>query len=473
MSRSGVAVAPRRLIITLAIYSLVLLAAALTLPLRIPEVLQIAATRYVSAAGFFGWNAQAPASAPLNPMAQLPFVLLGGHTRLGARLVSIVFAVAACYLFVRLAKRIPLERPYWALLLFMLWPLHFELSFEGRQFEQALFLLVLATELFFRLIARPRVVSALLYAGCLTLCLYTDRYSFLPAIGYQLFLQRFADRAQERRAMWHALPATAIPALLFLPYALWAHNLVNPDWVALISPPTATTVYLRALRGLAPEHWASYLLCVLLLIGLIAGASISFRVSGGAISKRIRLFVLSGGVLGTIILALVLDIWLSEPFTPAQLLWTLPAVVILLSAALEWLGKRSSFRPVAVAATILFLLVCVIADAEYLLFPEGATAREDLQAIAADVPGQLSGDACVVFVSERLSRALFLAFKPQLASHECLTFFHSRIVLASHPYVRPDQQRDAEYYFTGLNMVETKRIRVGGGEIAVMEQRGQ
>ncbi len=52
-----------------------------------------------------------------------------------------------------------------------------------------------------------------------------------------------------------------------------------------------------------------------------------------------------------------------------------------------------------------------------------------------------------------------------------MNFFHSHIVLASHPYVRKDQQEDAESYFRGLNFVEVKRIRAGGGQIIVMDQR--
>ncbi len=471
ISRSAGASTPTRLRVTFVSYALVLLAAALSIPLRIPEVLQIAAVSDLSPSKFFGWIAQAPASAPLHPLVQLPFLLAGGHSRLAARFVSLVFAVAACYLFLRLAKRIPLQQPYAALLLFMMLPVHFELAFEAAQFEQALFLVVLATMCFFRLVSRPSVNTALLYAGCLALCLYTDRYSFLPAIGYLLFLLRFINRPQERRTIWYALAATAAPVLLFLPYALWAHTQVNPDWLEGPPAPATGLVSLRALRSVAAQRWAAYLLSVLLAAGVMAGAWSSFRLTTGTIAKRIRLFALTGGVVTTIVIALTVDIFLGERFQSSHLLWAAPAIVILLFAGLEWLTKRRDLRPFGLAATIPLLAVCAAADAQYLLPPPDSSRREDLQATAASVPGQLQGDSCVVFVSERFSRALFLVFEPELARHECLDFFHSRIVLAIHPYVTLDQQQDAESYFRGLDLVETNRLYAGGGRVVVMQQK--
>ena len=456
--------------ITFAAYGLLLLVAALSIPLRIPEVLQIAPIRDFSLPKYLGWIAQAPGSSPLNPLLQVSLLVAGGPSRFAARCLSVVFAVAACYLFLRLVRRIPLERPYWALLIFMLLPAHFELSFLSRPFEQALFLLVLATECFFRMVSRPHVRTALFYAVCLTLCLYTDRYSFLPAIGYLLSLLRFVYRAQERRALWYALAATAVPLLLFLPYAFWARTQVNADWFIGPAASLSGIVYVRALRSLAEERWATYILSVLLTVGIIVGSGTSFRVTGGAITKRIRLFALSGGICSTIVLAISLDISQGEPFTSAQVLWITPALVILICAGLEWLVKVPGLRRVTVVAIGLLVAICAAADAHFLIQGLGSAPREDIQAVAAAVPGQLTGNSCVVFVSEQFSKSLFLLFQPELASRECLDFFHERIVLASHPYVRPDQQQDAESFFHGLDMMETRRLRAGGGQIVVMQQ---
>src|SRR5579875_2930506 len=155
---------------TAAAYALALLAGILTIPLRVPEILQIAADANFTFSKFLGWIPQAPGSAPLNYFLQLPFVLVGGDSRFAVRLVSFICALAAAYLFLRLAKRVPLQRPYWALLLFLALPLHLLFATDGRPFEQGLFLLLLATDWFFRLIDKPGFLTGSIYTAVLTLC---------------------------------------------------------------------------------------------------------------------------------------------------------------------------------------------------------------------------------------------------------------------------------------------------------------
>ncbi len=220
------------LILIIAAYSLVLLIAALRLPLRIPEMLQLIATHQHSFSSILGWIAQAPASSPLNYFVQLPFVLVLNNTPLGARLPSLLFALGSCYLFFRLAKRVPLESPYLALAIFLLLPVHYRFATEGRPPEQALFFLLLATNTYFDLLKAPKILTAGLYGALLVLCLYTDRSSYLPAVGYMLFLLAFVNRIHERRVLWFALPTTVIPVLLFFPYYWWARPQVNPNWLA-------------------------------------------------------------------------------------------------------------------------------------------------------------------------------------------------------------------------------------------------
>jgi len=97
-------------------------------------------------------------------------------------------------------------------------------------------------------------------------------------------------------------------------------------------------------------------------------------------------------------------------------------------------------------------------------------STEDVRAEAEAIPAALQGDSCVVFVSEQLSKPLFLVFQPELARHECTNFAHHRVVLASHPYVREEQQQDVESYFQALNFAPVKRIRLGGGQVLVLDQ---
>ncbi len=262
----------------IAAYAALLLAAILTIPLRVPEILQMAGSVHFSIRGFTAWTVTSPDIAPLHYFLQLPFLLVLGHSRLAARLLTYFFALGACSLFLEIVRDLRAQFPYFALLLFMLLPAHLLSATEARPHEQALFLLLVATLFYFRLIAQPSVRLALLYGGSLLLCLFTDADSYLPAIGYLLFLFRFVSRPQERRALWFALPATAAPWLLFLPYYLWAHPQVNPDW-PLSSPAVTegTFTYLQALRGFPAPDWIAYVTFPLIAAVILASLAATWN----------------------------------------------------------------------------------------------------------------------------------------------------------------------------------------------------
>jgi hypothetical protein len=461
--------------VLLGAYALLLLIAVLLIPLRIEELLNLLASQQHSLGGFLSWIPKAPGSSPLYYLVQFPIVLALGVSRLGARLPSLLLALASCYLFLRLVKTIPLRRPYLALAVFSLLPTEYRAGTEGLPLELALCLLLVATLLFLQLIRTPTLRLSAWYAGALALCLYSDRFSFLPAIGYVLFLFAFVNRAHERRVIWFLLPATAAPVLVFLPYYFWTHPLTDPNWLSPPLPPgTPSSIYLQALRNFAGGGVTGYVLSCLLIAGLFAGAWSLFRAAPGAPprapvpSRTISIFCLFGGAAATIALVLVLDIWNRYPFLAAQVLWAIPAAVVCTFTALERFASLRTRARWTTGAAAALIALSLVTDAQY-----ATTSTENLREVARLIPSQLRGDSCVVFVSERLSRNLFLLVDPDLRGRECGNFFHGRVVLASHAYVTPFQQEDAESFFRGLNFVEVKRVRAGGGQIIVMDTAGE
>lgn len=449
----------------LAAYALLLAIGIGVLPLRIPEALQMIGALRHSVALFFAWIPQAPGSAPLNYIVQLPSVLLLGASRWGARLPSLLFGVASCYLFWRIAKRIPLRWPNLALAVFAVLPSHYMAATDGLPAEQALFLLLLATEFFFRLIDAPSVQWAVWYGVALTLAIYTQRYSYLPALGYLLALFAFVIGAPQRRAIWFALGPTIAPALLFLPYYLWARTQVHPRWVSPPAAPDApSSIYLQALQQLASGGALGYIVSALLIIGLVAGVWSLLRVAPAAVPRNLRIFCMAGGAVLTILVVLAVDVWNGYAFISEQVLWAMPGLIISSFAGLEKFGQRPARRMWAYGAVVLLLALCAMRDIDYLANP-----TEDLAQETALIRPELTGDSCVVFVSQGLSQPLFLVFDPGLEPRICREFFHNRAVLASHPYVRPFQQNNAESFFRGLNFVPVKRVQVGGGQIVVMQ----
>ena len=447
-------------------YAILLLATIVATPLRLDEILQLIGSSNHSILGLIRWIAETPGSAPLNYFVQLPFVLAGSHSRIAARVPSLLFALGSSYLFIRLAKRIPVRWPYLALALFMLLPVHYRFASQGTPVEQALFFLLAATICYLRLVQNPSPRACVDYAAFLLLCLYTDPASFLPAIGYALFLIRSVNTAHGRRVIWFALPATTLPVLLFLPYYFWAHPQMNSDW--LFEPSTYSSglpIYLQPLHSLGAGGWNGYIIAGLLGLGTLAALWGLLRSPVRGLARELALFYLFGGVLSAVAIPTAIDLWSRTPFSPSHVLWAVPGMIILSFAAPESFLRKGLLDPVIVAFALLGVVLSCTIDIGYL-----RQSDQDLQAETALIRPQLTGDSCVVFVSERLSKSLFLLFDPALDTHECLNFFHKRVVLASHPYVRPDEQANAESYFRGLNFREESRMSAGGGKIIVLEQ---
>ena len=451
--------------VLLSAYAVLVLLAIVALPLRVDEILRLIASTQSSFAAVLGWVKQIPGAAPLGDFTQFCVAAIIGHSQITARIPSLVLAVASCYFLWRLAQQTALQQPLLAVVLFMLMPLQYRYASDARPFELGMLLLICATLTYLKLLDAPSIGRSLIYGVLLVACLYTDPFSYFPAVGYLLFLMAFIARASKRRAFWHALPATVVPPLLFLPYYFWAREFVNSGWLyGHDHVPYSPTVYVDVLRELSGGGISGYVLSSLLLVAAAIACWRSFQLSETALSKRMALFSLFGGALATIAAALVIDATYGTLFSPEQILWAIPSFCILAVAAVDWLQQKS--RIAALSLALLLLVLCVFRNTQLLLSP-----TENTQALEEGIRPQLTGDSCLVFVSQGLSPALFTFFDPELSGKQCFNFFHHRVVLASHRYVRPDQQDDAESFFRGLNFSATSRIHVGGGMIVTMEQK--
>ena len=309
------------------------------------------------------------------------------------------------------------------------------------------------------------------YAALLTLAIYTEPASYIPAVGYALFLLAYAYRPDVRRALWYILPATAAPALLYLPYYVWVSPQRNTHILTVRPPFSDAPLWSQMLHSLAPETQLANFgeaLFILLVLGLIAGAWSSFPPFLWPLKLRVNLFSFAGSSAVSILFGLAYASGFNLPLLPQQILFGAPGLVILSFAALDWLVKsKPQLKSFTYApAALILALLCGPAIYEFVTTP-----TPDLGELVKTASASLTPQSCIVFVSEGESPFLFLLYDPDLWKHECRDFFSRRIVLASHPWVRPDQQRDAELFFRGLNFTESQRIRVAGGLIIIDEAR--
>jgi hypothetical protein len=463
-------------------YALLIASSALLCPLRLGEILQAAAFLNFSWPNLFAWIAQTPGGAPLHYLVQLPLRLFFPHSAIFLRLPSLVCALGSAVAFFALAKRVPIQQPLLALVLFLAIPTHLAYATQARPFELGLFLMLVASLSFFALVEKPGVFRAVIYAILLTACLYTQPSCFLPASGCLLGLLGFANLKTYRRALWYTLVATVLPLLAFAPYYKWAASQRAGDWWLVEQFPAYAlkVTGLEALLSLDPGGWSPWFGLVLmsvLLLGLVGGVSSAMPLGSypeGAPAPRVDIvrmraviFCLASGAIVTFLGETAYNGFYSMAFAPYQILWALPGMVIVFCAALDALLRLPVAKPFAIATPVLCILaalLCVPGDVEYM-----RTQPDDFAKLSALVRPQLDGDACVVFVSQRLSPYLFLVFEPALEKYECQNFFHKRIVLAIHPYVKPAQEREARIFFRGLDFEETHRDISGDGKIITMD----
>ncbi len=461
-------------------YGLLIIASAIFTPLHLSEITQAAAFLNFDWAHFFTWIARTPAGAPLSYLAELPIALAVPDAKALLRIPTLISALGSVFLFASLTKLIPLKHPTLALLLFLLVPTHLFYATQARPYEIGLFLLLLATSLFFSLVEEPSLLKAFIYGILLVACLYTQPSAYLPAVGYALALLGFSNVKTYRRALWYALGATAIPVLCYAPYYFWAVVQRRNEWLTEEFPAFNIKIAgIQALMSLDPgsNPWFGIGLILLLLIGCIGGIASALPLGGyreGAppppailVWKRLVIFCLAGGVLVTLFGETAVSGWTGLVFAPYQVLWALPAMVIVSCAALEAFFNLPAFKSLKVlvaVALIIGVALCIPGDIEYLRTPPTDVAK-----ITALVRPQLGGDSCVVFVSQRLSRYIFEVYDPDLAKYECQNFFHKRVVLAIHPYVKPEQEKEARIFFRGLDFEETHQDVVGNGKVITLD----
>ncbi len=450
-------------LVVIAAYVLFLGALALATPLQLPEILAIAWSRHYSWAGFWDWTSQALDPSPLACLTQLPFVLLFGASRLGPRIPALLFAAGSCVLFLRLATRAVPRQRYGALILFMLMPVQFLAVTATTQYSAGVFFVLLATISFFDLAAQPGYKTAALFAIAVAACLFADHHSALPPAGAVLFLLRFSASPKERKALWFALGACVAAVALYIPFYIWMRSRANPFWL------TEPGLSLSSFTNMTPIEWTFAGGVLLIFAGSITAAVVSFRLPANQVTKRLTLFCLFGAVIVPLVFVLSSALYTGSPIAMRELLYALPGTAVLFMAALDWALHTLLFHSVRIAiagAGFAVLLACGLADLQFVTAPRGDLALETRY-----VAPELAGDSCVVFVSENYSKPLFLVFDPKLEERECQSFFHHRVVLASHAYVRSDQQNDAEGFFEALNFRPVKRIRSGGGEIVIMDSK--
>lgn len=427
----------RSALLTAAIFVAIAIPVSAIRPLWLDEILQLLETRQTSTIRMISAVRESAGAVPLGYLVQWGGLKITGYSLVFARLPSALFGAGAVFFVALLGSELGLKRGWLAAVIFGLFPLMLRYAGESRVYSQALFLSILATYLYVRLAKNPTGGLATGYWLVLTAAAYTQPYS--ACVGLAHLLDSVIRRA--RKAALYCGAAVALAMLAFLPWFLW----VREGWsrsatisgvhfaVSLKTP----LMLFRELTGAG--YWGSGLVLL-----LCAGALAGMRAEG---RDRLLPVLVIATVLASVLTG---DAWFGYFIAARQFLWLLPAVAILVAAAIE------RYPRAGLATAVLLMIVCIRQSFIFYRSP-----GEDWQTAANVLAEQVRRGDCLM-VAPAAHITLYRFFQPGLGPGPCPG---GRVVLAMTPAASTTERRSAIDHLISSGYEKVNEKAVGRSEI--------
>jgi 4-amino-4-deoxy-L-arabinose transferase-like glycosyltransferase len=363
-------------------------------PLWLDEVLQLVASTQRDAPSVVRWVTYNPGGAPLGYFAQRVFILTLGVTPLAARAAPVIFGLLSAIALAGFARELKAGATTIVLAAFLVTPLQLRYAVEGRPYSQSLFFALAALWCLWRLAQTPSVRIAAVYGALVTAGLYTQPLSAAVPLG-ALAALAFAGR---RRAVRLAGIALAIACLAFAPWYLqvrdaWHLGIVASQY-SFSTTPKILWMLLREIPG------GGYIAS----LSLIGAAAIGWRRA----DSPVRRFLL-GSIVSGIVCAIAADAASNYFFAVRQVLFVLPALMLLATAGLPSV-RRDWWQSGLLAV---FVVASVAKDVRYFRSP-----GEDWPGAARALLAATSQGACAVVPSPE-PREMYQLFEPGLRGRFC------------------------------------------------------
>ena len=363
-------------------------------PLWLDEVLQLVASTQPDARSVIRWVTYNPGAAPLGYFAQRIFVLTLGLTPWAAHAAPAIFSLLSAITFAGFARDLKAGTTTIVLAAFLVTPLQLRYAVEGRPYSQALFFALAALWCLWRLAQAPSWPLAAAYAALVTAGLYTQPLSAAVQLGA---LAALAGGGR-RRAVRLGGIALAIACLFFAPWYLhvrsaW-HLGIAASHFSFTMAPKILGMLLREISG--GGYAAS--------LSLIGAAALGWRRA----DSLVRRFLL-GSIISGIVCAIAADAVSGYFFAVRQLLFVLPALLLLATAGLLSF-RREWWQP---SLLTVFLVASLAKDVRHFRSP-----GEDWPGAARALLAATSHGACAVVPSPE-PKEMYQLFEPGLSGHFC------------------------------------------------------
>jgi len=384
----------RRDLLPIAAYAAILVWLAGLRPLWLDEVLQLVASTQPDAPSVIRWVTYNPGGAPLGYLTQRVFVLGLGLTPLAARAAPAIFSLLSAITLIGFARDLKAAATWVVLAAFLVTPLQLRYAVEGRPYSQALFFSLAALWCLWHLAQRPYWGIAAAYAALVAAGLYTQPLTAAVQLGAMAALAA----GGRRRAVRLGGIALAIAGLSFAPWYLhvrsaWHFGIAASQY-SFAMAPKIVWMMLREISG--GGYVAS--------LSLIGAAALGWR-RADSLARRFLL----GGVISGIVCAIAADAMSGYFFAVRQVLFVLPAVLLLATAGLPS-PRREWWQPGLLA---IFLVASLSKDVRYFRSP-----GEDWSGAARALLAATSHGACAVVPSPE-PKEMYQLFEPGLTGRFC------------------------------------------------------
>jgi uncharacterized membrane protein len=408
----------RRDALLLAAYAALLISLAQLRPFWLDEALQLIGSTRPDIRGVVQWVVRNPGAVPLGYLTQHLFIATFGLTRLSARAGPAIFSMFSLIAVAGFAREMKSSATSILLIAFLVLPMQLRYAVEGRGYSEALFFAIAALWCLWRYAAAPSSWIAVLYAVLVAAGLYTQPLSASVQFGALFVLA--LDR--QYKIVRTGCIALGIACLAFVPWYIyaasaWRHEIIAGEYSFTLTP----RLLLVLLREVSGDGYVASL-------SLLAAAALGWRHT----DSRLRRFLL-GSAISCVVCTIAADAAFGYFFASRQVLFVLPALVLLATYGLGSLRQR----PWQSALVVILVVASLAKNVSYFRSP-----GEDWPGAARALRSATSSGTCAIVPSPEYEE-LYRVFDPGLSGSFCTESDAAGpvVVVASHYSLRTSLAR--------------------------------
>lgn len=402
-------------------YSFVLVLLLGHKPLWLDEIWQQFGTKNVSFGAMVNYARNGAGGALLPHFFQWALLKALPYSVALSRLPALIFSVAACGCVWPLARKIGIEYPLWAVVLFMLVPIQFRYGLEGRPYSAGLFFACWALVVLLQLDDRPSLPRSIALMWICAGALYSQPFAIFFIVPTAVALV-IGSEDWKKQGAYLFLPLAG-SALLYLPWYL----LANGRWSNGQSRSAIPLVFdaRLPLRILKEYSGGGYVVGICLIVLLVIAMRRARTPASESEFGRHRKALFAGVVSG-VLLVPVAEAGLHYFYAARHLLFGIPAIVVLAAGAFD--GQRF-FKP-----RIPLVVGCVVLIGSAVAIVQHETKPHENWKAASKYLMSLADEGyCIAPVASH-DLEYFVFFEPGLLKAQCVGGSRRKLALAASPY---------------------------------------